>query len=40
MENQRSALYPEGYDDLTVQTSSNDRYEGMGAVLSPDMQYR
>lgn len=40
MENQRSALYPEGYDDLTVQTSSNDRYEGMGAVLSPDKQYR
>ncbi|MFC4248309.1 DUF1643 domain-containing protein [Natribaculum luteum] len=40
MDNQNSILYPKGFEDLIVQTSSNDRYDEMGAVLSPDEQYR
>ncbi len=40
MGNQDSRLYPTGFDDLLVQTSSNDRYDEMGAVFSPDEQYR
>ena len=40
MTDQKSTLRPEGFEDLNVQTSSNDRYEEMGAVLSPDEKYR
>lgn len=40
MDNQNSTLYPQGFEDLIVQTSSNDRYDEMGAVLSPDERYR
>ncbi len=40
MSNQNSQFYPDQFDDLLVQTSSNDRYSEMGAVLSQDEQYR
>lgn len=40
MDNQNSTLSGESVEGLTVQTSSNDRYEEMGAVLSPNEQYR
>lgn len=40
MENQKSPLFPQKSENLLVQTSSNDRYKEMGAVLSPDEKYR
>lgn len=40
MDNQTSTLHSQDFEDLIVQTSSNDRYDEMGAVLSPDEQYR